>query len=469
MRRFFTYPFYPKIEIFYPRFLKCCKIKKQAVKKPATSGRMSVLLCLFFVLSTSFAQDNISLKHWQTSKGARVVFYEAHEVPMLDIIVAFKAGSAYDGEQHGLSALTASMLNQGNGGFDANAIAEKLADTGAQFSSDSNRDMVALSLRSLTEPPALEKALATFALIINQPDFPKQAFVIEKNQQLMAIRQAEESPDEIANQTFFKVLYGNHPYAHPVNGDAEHVSSLEVEDIRQFYRQYFTARNAVIVLAGAISEEKAHKIAEQLSKKLPQGEPAAPIKKPQPLDEEMNIEVPFPSSQTIIRLGQLGIDHHDPQYFPLLVGNYILGGGSLVSRLSEELREKRGLTYGVSSQFVPMPGDGPFVIGLSTRREQTAEAIEVTRDTLTSFVKTGPTQAELTAAKQYLTGSFPLSLASNRNIADMLLKIAFYQLPDDYLAQYTARIDTVTLEEIKNAFQQKLHPDKLLQVTVGKK
>ena len=151
-----------------------------------------------------------------------------------------------------------------------------------------------------------------------------------------------------------------------------------------------------------------------------------------------------------------------------MVGNYILGGGALVSRLAHELRENRGLTYGVYSQFSPMPGKGPFLISLSTKNSQTKTAIDVTRETLTSFIKTGPNEQELKAAKQYLTGSFPLSLASNRSIADMLLKIAFYHLPDDYLQTYIDHINAVTIESIKIAFQQLIISNKLLQVTVGK-
>ncbi len=177
----------------------------------------------------------------------------------------------------------------------------------------------------------------------------------------------------------------------------------------------------------------------------------------------------FPSSQTVLRLGQLGITHHDHHYFPLIVGNYILGGGSLVSKLSHELREKRGLTYGVYSQFFPRPGKGPFLISFSTKNSQSKTAIEVTRTTLSTFIKTGPSAHELLAAKQYLTGSYPLSLASNSSIADMLLKIAFYHLPSDYLQTYVEHINAVSTEDIKQAFQQLIVPNKLLQVSVGKR
>ena len=393
----------------------------------------TLITALFFVLTQAVASKPFETLQWRTNNGVRVVFYQAMEVPMLDISLAFAAGSAYDGEAFGLSALTTRLLNQGNDGLDANRVAEKLAETGAQYEGASNQDLIALNLKTLTSPDALKIASETFSSIINHPDFPVDAFNREKNQQLMAIAQSLESPDQMASQTFFQALYQKHPYAHPVIGNRESVKLLTIEQVHQFYQQFFVSSNAVIVLVGAIDKSRAEELAELITQHLPKGQPAKSIPRAQALTEEMDIEVQFTSSQSILRLGQLGIDHHDNHYFPLQVGNYILGGGALVSRLAHELREKRGLTYGVYSQFSPMPGIGPFLISFSTKNSQTKTAIDMTRETLANFIQKGPDEQELLAAKQYLTGSFPLSLASNRSIADMLLKMAFYNLPEDYL------------------------------------
>lgn len=428
----------------------------------------TLLITALILVYSSLQAGSFSTQKWQTTNGARVVFYQAMEVPMLDINIAFAAGSAYDGKQFGLSALTTDLLNQGNDGLDASTIAEKIADTGAQYNSESSRDMVVLNLKTLTSEEALKQAISTFSLIINKPDFPQDAFQREKNQQLMIIAQAQESPDEVANQTFFKTLYRDHPYAHPVNGIDETVKKLELDDVRNFYKRYFVGNNAVIVIVGAIDQKKAHQLAEQITQHLPKGQPAAIIPKATQLKAGEKVTINFPSSQTMLRLGQIGIDHHVPNYFPLTVGNYILGGGALVSRLANEVREKRGLTYGVVSQFMPMPGDGPFLISLSTQNQQAPTALKVTEDTLTNFITQGPDEKELIAAKQYLTGSFPLSLASNSNIANMLLRIAFFQLPDNYIDTYVARINAVTAAEIKAAFQSQVNPNKMLLVSVGK-
>lgn len=429
---------------------------------------LALLLSLFFFNVTPLFAASFETHEWQTTNGAHVVFHYAPEVPMLDINIAFAAGSAYDGEKSGLSALTTSLLDQGNGGLGAGELANKFAEIGAQYGGANSQDMMLLSLRTLTQPAALKQATEMFALLINHPDFPKDAFLREKNLQLMAIKQSKESADTVAEETFYKTLYGNHPYAHPVNGSYESVEALKIEDIHHFYQQYIVGQNAVMVLVGAIDIASAHQLAELILHDLPKGQAAPAIPPAKLLNDGLNVDIQHTASQTALRLGQLGITHQSKDYFPLQVGNYILGGGSMESRLSHELREKRGLTYNVNSNFSSMPGTGPFMISLSTKHNQVKTALEVTRETLTSFVSTGPDEEELIAAKQYLTGSFPLSLASNRSIANMLLRLTFYHLPKDFLSTYIAHVNAVSTADIKRAFQHQINPTKLLQITVGR-
>ncbi|KTD52746.1 M16 family metallopeptidase [Legionella quateirensis] len=427
----------------------------------------AIITALIVLCSQHVSANTFKTEKWLTKNGVQVVFYQAMEVPMLDISMAFAAGSAYDGTQYGLSALTAHLMNQGNGGKDATAVAEALADTGAQFDTETSRDMTVFSLRTLTSKDALEQSTQVFNQIINHPDFPDEAFENEKQQQLMAVEQVDESPDDVASLNFFQTLYQEHPYAHPVNGTIPTLSDITKKQVVEFYKHYYVSNNAVLVMVGALDNKQAHQLAEQLTQELPKGTSAGPIPKANQLSNAERINIPFPSSQTVVRLGQVGIDHHNPNYFPLIVGNYILGGGALVSRLAVEVREKRGLTYGVDSQFVPMPGEGPFIISLSTKNDQATNALDITHNTLNRFISNGPSKEELDSAKQYLTGSFPLSLASNRNIAGLLLRMAFYHLPENYLDTYVQRINAVTHDEIKQAFKEQVNPDKLLLVTVG--
>jgi len=411
----------------------------------------------------------LKAERWQTRNGTPVVFYQALQVPMLDIKIAFAAGSAYDGQSFGLSALTSELLNQGNKGLSTTEIAEQLADTGAQFSAGSTRDMVELSLKTLTKKDALGKALKVFNLIMTQPDFPEKAFKREKQQQLRAIQYSFQSPPSIATNAFFKKLYQKHPYAHPILGTKDSVNNIKREDVIQFYKRYFNAQNAILVMVGAIDKKEAQNIAEQLTQNLPQGTHAPSVPEAHPLKKGQTIHIPYTSTQTVIRSGQLAIDHHNPDYFPLTVGNYILGGGSLVSRLQTQVRIKRGLTYGIYSQFLPLPGLGPFLIRFSTKNEQAANALKVTQNVLERFIEQGPDKSELIAAKKYLTGSFPLSLASNSRIASMLLKITFYRLPNNYLDTYVDNINKVSIKDINKAFHKRIDPKQFLTVSVGRK
>lgn len=424
---------------------------------------------IFFILfcSTQCFGFSLAFQKWQTINGASVIYYPTKEVPMLDIYIAFRAGSAYDGKYFGLSTLTTELLNQGNGNLNANQISEKLADSGAQYSVETSRNLAVIHLRTLSENNALESATNLLSMIINKPYFPQDAFYRERNQLLTVIAHSKDSPDEIANQTFFQQLYQDHPYAHPVNGTTESVRAIQPWQTRNFYKQYFNAENATLVMVGNIQPTEAHTIADKLVGSLPKGNPAPTISAPLPRNQAIHTKIPFPATQTAIRMGQLGINHQSPQYFPLMVANYILGGSSIVSELGQAIREKRGLSYNVNSELLPMPGAGPFIISLSTSNHQAQKAIQITEETLKNYVSNGPTEKELQAAKQYLTGSFALSLASNNNIALMLLRLEVYHLPDNFLDTYTARIEHVTQQDIKKAMQDIIRPENLLTVEVG--
>lgn len=428
----------------------------------------AIFTLLIFFHNTIFAKVTFETEKWVTDNGVHVVFYQAPEVPILDISLAFAAGSAFDGKNFGLSTLTTQLLNQGNNGFDAKTIAEQIENTGAQFSVESARDTSILKMRTLTKPDALTSAIKSFNLIIAHPDFPESAFVQEKNQQLASIQQVQDSPEEVANQLFFQALYQNHPYGHPSRGDKEHVQAIKLQQVRDFYHQYFVGNNATLVLVGAIDSITAHQIANTITSGLTKGQHAPSIPTATALTKAITIHQNFPSTQTVLHLGQLGITYQDPRYFALYVGNVILGGPSLVSDLAIELREKRGLTYGAYSQYSPMLATGPFVISLSTRHSQAPLATKLTIETLENFIKNGPGEEQVKATKQFLTGSFPLSLASNRNIADILLKIEFYHLPNDYLKNYLNKVNKISAQEIKQAFSSQINPKALLLVSVGK-
>jgi zinc protease len=187
----------------------------------------------------------------------------------------------------------------------------------------------------------------------------------------------------------------------------------------------------------------------------------------QVIEKAVTVKIDHPSTQTHILVGQTGIKREDVDYFPLYVGNHVLGGGGMVSRLFAEIREKRGLSYSANSYFSPMRENGPFTASLQTRTDQTKEALLVLQEQLKIFIDNGPTEAELEASKKNITGGFPLRLSSNSKIIAYIGMIGFYDLPRDYLETFNANVNAVTVDQIKDAFKRRLSPDKFVTVMVG--
>ena len=408
------------------------------------------------------------IQQWQTTNGARVFFVPAPEIPMVDAQVVFDAGSARDLAKPGVAVLTNGMLNEGAGDKNADAIAEQFATLGAHQGNSAERDMASFSLRSLTEPSKLQPAADLLALILKQPTFPQDAFARVQSNALVGLQAQKQSPDEITSEAFFKAVYGTHPYASDPSGNEVSVKAMTVDDLKAFYKQYYVARNAVVAIVGAIDRSGAEKLANTLVGGLPEGMAAAKLPEVTSLTEATVVKLSHPSTQTHVMLGQPGIRRADPDYFALYLGNHILGGNGLVSRISDEIREKRGLSYSAYSYFMPMRDRGPYVLGLQTRTDKTDEAIKVLKDTLEKFVKDGPTAKELEASKKNITGGFALRVDSNKKIADYLSLIGFYNLPLDYLDTFIARMNAVTLEQVKEAFKRRVDPSKLVTVVVGK-
>jgi zinc protease len=386
---------------------------------------------------------------------------------MVDISVVFNAGAARDGDKPGVSKMTAAMLDEGAGSLNADAIATVFASVGAKYSASSERDMAVFSLRTLTEKNAFNTAAEMFNTVLSKPTFPADAFQRTQQRLLTGLQAEKQSPQAIATRAFYENLYAKHPYGVMPSGNPESVGQLTPADLHAFYQQYYVSSNALVVIVGAVDRKQAENIATQVTAGLKTGAPAVALPSVSELAEAQLIQQSYPSTQTTILMGQPGISRDDADYFPLYVGNHILGGSGLVSQLSDELREKRGLTYGVYSYFRPMQQLGPYQFALQTRNEKAQEALQVMRDTLTAFIDKGPTEAELNSAKQNITGGFALRVDSNSKIADHLAMIGFYGLPLDYLDSFNDKINAVTVAQIMDAFKRRVNAEKMLTVLVG--
>lgn len=416
---------------------------------------------------TSAAQALPDIKSWQTAKGAKVLFVAAPELPMVDIRLVFDAGSSRDADQPGVAKLTSALLDQGAGGMSADDIARGLEQRGAELGGGSRRDMAWISLRSLVDPDLLEPSLELFGKVLAKPDFPADDFSREQKRMLIGLQYEKQKPAAIAKKTFYRELYGSHPYASHPAGTEDSVKALGVADLQAFYQRYYVARNATVVIVGSLDESQARKIATRLADSLPEGKRPPLLPPVAELGKASEVFTEHPSSQSHVLMGQPGLRRKDPDYFPLYVGNHILGGSGLVSRISEEIREKRGLAYSAYSYFIPMKEKGPYQLGFQTRNDQRDEALQVLRDTLSGFVESGPTDKELAAAKSNIISGFPLRVSSNSKISEYLAVIGFYGLPLDYLDTFTSHVEAVTVEQIRDAWKRRIHPDKMVTVIVG--
>jgi len=418
---------------------------------------------------TGIAAAALPIQHWKTPRGAHVYFIENHDLPMLDISVTFPAGSAWDvPRQAGLAYLTRRLLPLGAGGVSEAKIADRLADVGAVLNGRFDRDRAGLALRTLSGARVRGQALGVLADILQRPDFPAAVVAREKQRVIAAIEEVSTQPAYLARRAFFAALYGNQGYGLPRRGTTDTVARLTRMDVQTFYRRHYRVDRAVVALVGDMSRQQAEAVARRLTAALPA--PAAErLRLPPPATPAgpRSRFIANPAKQSHILVGALGIRRGDPDYFPLLVGNYLLGGGGFASRLMREIREKRGLAYSVSSYFEPLQRPGPFVIGLQTQKAQTSQALTLVRQTVADFVAQGPTPAEVARAKRHLRLGFPLRIDTNRKLLEYLSLIGYYRLPLNYLDDFTRQVGKVNAAAIRNAFIRHVHPRTLVTVVVG--
>lgn len=429
---------------------------------------MLVRFLSIFIISltacTAFATPQI--QHWQAPSGAHVYFVENHDLPMLDVAVDFAAGSSFDAaDKVGVANLAHGMLDLGVQDMSEDDIARRLADIGAQLGGPFDADRAGVRLRTLSNEIEREAALDILARILQQPLFPEPVLAREKARLISALKEAETQPESIADKAFSKAVFGMHPYGW--RAEVADIEKIQRTEIESFYRAHYSAKNSVIALMGDITRDQAETIAQRLTANLPAGEADTQIAPVMIRIQPSEQRIAHPASQSHILIGTPGMARNDEDYFPLYVGNYILGGGGFVSRLMHEVREKRGMAYSVYSYFMPMQQPGAFQIGLQTKKERADEALKVVRETVSDFIEKGVTEKELRAAKQNIIGGFPLRIDSNKKIIEYLSVIGFYELPLTYLDDFTGKVDKVTGEQIRDAFKRRIAPASLATVIVG--
>src|SRR5213083_3345581 len=324
--------------------------------------------------------------------------------------------------------------------------------------------VAAFALRSLSSEAERKAATQTLADMLQTPRFPAEAFEREKASAIANAREAETLPGEVAERRLYELMYPAHPYGSSETPDT--LASIRREDLERHYRNRYGSARAVVTIVGDLDRDAAKALAEELTSRLSKGADSA-LAPVATLAAGATLRVAHPSTQSHVLLGVAALTRGDPDYFPLFVGNYSLGGGGFMSRLIREIREKRGYAYSAYSYFRPYEREGPFLVGLETRRDQAREALGLARSVVDEFAKHGPTEAELRAAKKSLVGGFPLRIDTNRKILEQIATVGFYRLPLDWLDEFPARVEGVTVAQVKSAFARRIAPEKLSIVVVG--
>ena len=428
----------------------------------------TLVLSFAMLMMSLSAEAGVKIQQWQTATGAEVYFVENHDLPIVDLSVNFSAGSVRDtAEKSGLAGVTRYLMALGAAGMSDEVIANKMADIGAILGGEFNSDRATFKLRTLSNAREQTQALDVFVKVLQKPDFPQAVLDREKARIIAGLQESATQPESIANNAFMAALYGKHPYSLDESGEVETISKINREDLQAFYAKHYGAKGSVIAMMGDLTREQANQIAENISGNLPKASSLEPIASVTLPTQAIEQRIAHPASQSHILLGYPGIKRGDADLFPLYVGNYILGGGGFVSRLTEEVREKRGLVYSVYSYFMPMAELGPFQIGLQTKKEQADVALNLVRETFDKFLKDGVTEKELTAAKANIIGGFPMRIDSNAKILDYIAMIGFYHLPLNYLDEYNGNVDKVTVAQIKETFNRRLKPENFVTIVVG--
>lgn len=419
-------------------------------------------LCLF----SQAVLAQLPIETWKTPNGVEVWFVSARHLPMVDIRLSFDAGSARDAELPGLALLTNGMMVEGTGSLDGLQVAEQVAQSGAILSQRATRDQSIFSLRSLSGEAYLAPVVDLLAQLLAKPAFPQKALERDSSSLLLNLEQRKTQIEAKWQEQMYQSLYHDHPYASPLEGTEESLNSIKRGDLQAFHQRYFVGNNAVLAVVGDLSLAQAKALAIRLTGALPSGA-AAPALPAVPEPKSKTLRLEFDSTQSHLLLAQTVMARNDPDYYALYLGNHILGGSGFSSRLVKRIRQQAGLSYSVYSYFLPMRAAGPFMLALQTRNDQAAQAMALLRQELQDFIDQGPSDEELEHAKSNIRGGFARRVATNAQIISYLGLMGVYGLPKDYLDQYVARIEQVTAEQIRQAFQRRVDPDQMLDLIIG--
>jgi len=421
------------------------------------------------------AQAILPIEKLDSVKGVKAYLVQTKALPIVDIEVSIDAGSRYDPiAKSGLSSMAAELMSFGvkssQGVLGEAQIADEIADLGANIGVSVSGERATMRIRSLSRKDLRDRAVLLASLMLSSPTYDEKILEREKQRSITGLLEAQTKPEFVLERRFNKAVYGNYPLAN--SPSVKSIGAVTVGDLKKFHKQFYRGDRMIVSIVGDVTSAEASEIAQALLKGVPESGdaiPSLPKFERSPVESlaDREINIPFDSQQAHIAMGMTAITRENSDYFPLIVGNYVLGGGGFVSRLMSEVREQRGLAYSVFSYFAPGKDAGIFQAGLQTKNDQATLALEVMSTTMAKFIENGATPTELAAAKDNLINGFPLRIDNNRKLLDNVSSIAWNGLPLDTLDVWTSKVQAVTLEQIKTAFQKYLSMDRMKIVVVG--
>ncbi len=424
-----------------------------------------ILLAALFVLVPLAPALAVDVHELHPAKGEDVWFVEDHTVPMIAISAAFPAGAAYDpAGKGGLAAFTAALLDEGAGNMRSTAFQTALSNRAIRLSASPGRDYLVVSMVTLSSNA--KEAFKLLGLALAHPRFDEDAIARVRTQMLASLKQDEEEPGSVAAKGFFRIFFAGHAYGHSVDGDPQSVAAITAADIRQFAAAHWVRAGLKVAVSGDVNAAALKQLLGSAFGALPANAPAQVSWVSHMGSPGVHV-IAMPVPQPTAVFGMPGLLRKDKDFIPAYVANYILGGGGFSSRLTQDVRVARGLTYDISTSLDPYRRGGLVLGEVASKKGSMRDTIDVIRATMKKFADQGPTEKELADAKTYLTGSFPLSFTSNVGIVNQLNAFQMANLPVDYIDRRNSLINAVTREDVKRAARRLFDPAKLTIVVAG--
>jgi zinc protease len=433
--------------------------------RPVSLAVFATALCL---ATAAFAPQASATKIERVVSPGGIEAWLVREaaVPLVAMHFAFKGGSNQDpAVKPGVGTLVASLLDDGAGDLDSRAFQQRVVDSAIELRFSSNRDSFGGSIRMLKERQA--EGLELLRLALTAPRFDATAIERSRAQILASLRRETTNPNSIAGKLWWQTAFPNHPYGRPTNGTLESVPLLTADDLKTYHRKVLARDTLKVAVVGDIDPAALGKALDLVFGALPAKADLAPIPDTRMEGAGKRIVVDLDVPQSVLSFGGLGLPRKHPDFIPAFVANHVLGGGSFSSRLYTEIREKRGLAYGVNSYLWPLDHAALFMVSTQTQNDRTGEALALIESEIARMVSQGPSEEELTKAKDYLKGSYALNFDTSSKIAGQLLNIQLQDLGIDYIEKRNGLIDAVTIEDVRRSAKH-LAPGGLLVTAVGR-